>query len=144
MAGCAYPNWAADSWCDDENDPQYPISQAAYKALSEATDAKGRKLKIHKVHIPGPLFITEEEAAGLDACDGMEREAGERLAGSYANFLITNGRIILPLLDPKWDKQAQAVLQEAFPEYTIVGVEAREILLGGGNIHCITQQVPTV
>lgn len=132
------------SWCDDENDPQYPISQAAYKALSETTDAKGRNIKIHKVHIPGPLYITEEEAAGIDACDGMEREAGERLAGSYANFLITNGRIILPLLDPKWDKQAEAVLKEAFPEHTIVGVQAREILLGGGNIHCITQQVPAV
>ena len=85
------------SWCDDENDPQYAISQEAYDVLSNATDAKGRKLKIHKIHIPGPLYISEEEAHGIDMAEGMEREAGERLAGSYANFLITNGRIILPL-----------------------------------------------
>ncbi|QBY04918.1 agmatine deiminase [Thalassotalea sp. HSM 43] len=132
------------SWCNDENDPQYAISQAAYKTLTNETDAQGRQIKVHKVHIPGPLFITEEEAQGIDSCDGMEREAGERLAGSYANFLITNQRIILPLLDPKYDDDAKAVLQQAFPGYDIVGVPAREILLGGGNIHCITQQIPAV
>ena len=68
--------------------------------------------------------------------------AGQRLAGSYANFLVTNGRIVLPLLDPARDDAAREVLAAAFPGYEIVGVPAREILLGGGNIHCITQQVP--
>ncbi|MCL6417540.1 agmatine deiminase [Aestuariirhabdus sp. Z084] len=132
------------SWTDDQDDPQYEISQEAYKALSEATDAKGRSIKIHKMYVPGPLFMKEEEASGIDACDGMEREAGERLAGSYANFLITNKRIILPLLDPAHDEQAKVLLQDVFPGYEVVGVDAREILLGGGNIHCITQQVPVV
>ena len=132
------------SWCDDKNDPQYAISKEAYDVLSNATDAKGRKLIVHKVHIPGPLYISEEEATGIDMAEGMEREAGERLAGSYANFLITNGRIILPLLDLEYDDHAREVLQEAFPDHEIVGVDAHEILLGGGNIHCITQQVPAV
>lgn len=140
----ARPGEVVLSWCDDENDPQYAISQQAYKILSEATDAKGRKLKVHKIHIPGPLYISEEEATGIDMADGMEREAGERLAGSYANFLITNGRIILPLLDLEYDDHAREVLQKVFPEYDIVGVDAHEILLGGGNVHCITQQVPAV
>ncbi|MCP4820377.1 MAG: agmatine deiminase [Shimia sp.] len=132
------------SWTEDKEDPQYEISQRAYEFLSNVTDAKGRSLEIFKVHIPGPLYFTEDEAAGIDMSEGMEREAGERMAGSYANFLITNGRIILPLLDEKWDEEARKVLQEAFPEYEIVGVQAREILLGGGNVHCITQQVPAV
>ncbi|NDR55403.1 agmatine deiminase [Aliiruegeria sabulilitoris] len=132
------------SWTEDTRDPQYEISQRAFAFLSNATDAKDRTLKIHKIHIPGPLYLTEREAAGIDMSDGMEREAGQRLAGSYANFLITNGRIIMPLLDPKWDDPARQVLQAAFPEHEIVGVAAREILLGGGNIHCITQQVPAV
>ena len=132
------------SWCDDENDPQYEISQTAYEALSNTTDARGRTLVIHKMHVPGPLFIREDEAGGIDACEGMERSAGERLAGSYANFLITNQRIILPLLDPARDDDARALLADLFPDYEIVGVDAREILLGGGNVHCITQQVPAV
>ncbi len=132
------------SWCDDENDPQYEISQKAYEVLSNTTDARGRKLLVHKMHVPGPLFIREDEAGGIDACEGMERSAGERLAGSYANFLITNQRIILPLLDPARDDDARALLADLFPGYEIVGVDAREILLGGGNVHCITQQVPVV
>ncbi|WP_211829715.1 agmatine deiminase [Kistimonas asteriae] len=132
------------SWCDDENDPQYEISQNAYEALSSTTDARGRTLVIHKMHVPGPLFIREDEAGGIDACEGMERSAGERLAGSYANFLITNQRIILPLLDPARDDDARALLADLFSGYDIVGVDAREILLGGGNVHCITQQVPAV
>lgn len=132
------------SWTDDETDPQYAISKRAHEILSAATDAKGRKLTVHKLHIPGPLHMTEAEAAGLDASDWLARAAGQRLAGSYANFLITNGRIILPLLDAAWDDHARAVLQGVFPGHEIVGVPAREILLGGGNIHCITQQVPAV
>lgn len=132
------------AWCDDEKDENYAITHAAYDVLTNTPDAKGRTLKIHKIHVPDPLFITEEEAAGIDAADGMEREAGERMAGSYANFLVTNGRVILPLLDPKWDDKARAVLQEAYPDHEIVGIDAHEILLGGGNVHCITQQIPAV
>jgi len=48
----------------------------------------------------------------------------------------------MPLLDRKTDRSAAARLRRAFPGREIVGVPAREILLGGGNIHCITQQVP--
>ena len=50
----------------------------------------------------------------------------------------------IPLLDPRHDEEAAAILRRCFPEREVVGVPAREILLGGGNIHCITQQVPAV
>jgi agmatine deiminase len=72
----------------------------------------------------------------------MARSAGERLAASYANFLITNSRVIFPLLDPDHDDTARSILQRVFADREIVGVSGREILLGGGNIHCITQQIP--
>ena len=49
----------------------------------------------------------------------------------------------MPLLDERHDEEAAAVLGRAFPDREVVGVPAREILLGGGNVHCITQQVPT-
>ena len=48
----------------------------------------------------------------------------------------------MPLLDPPHDSEAEAILGRIFPDREVVGVPAREILLGGGNIHCITQQVP--
>jgi agmatine deiminase len=68
--------------------------------------------------------------------------AGERLAGSYVNFYAANGAVVMPLLDPGTDRAAQQQLAQLFPQRRVVGVPAREILLGGGNIHCITQQVP--
>ena len=64
------------------------------------------------------------------------------MAASYVNFYIGNSTIVMPLLDPKRDGAATKALQKIFPERRIIGVQAREILLGGGNIHCITQQVP--
>jgi agmatine deiminase len=58
------------------------------------------------------------------------------------NFYIGNSAIVMPLLDPKHDKAVARQLQRLFPERGVIGVQSREILLGGGNIHCITQQVP--
>ncbi|MCU7373020.1 agmatine deiminase family protein [Paucibacter sp. O1-1] len=129
-------------WTDDQSDPQYPRSKAALEVLQNAVDAQGRKLNIYLMPQPASLYCTEEEAQGVEVSTGVPRTAGERLAGSYVNFLITNQRIVFPLLDPATDDIAAQKLQDIFPEYEIVGVPAREILLGGGNIHCITQQVP--
>ncbi|HVH83644.1 MAG TPA: agmatine deiminase family protein, partial [Steroidobacteraceae bacterium] len=70
------------------------------------------------------------------------RVAGERLAASYVNFYIANGGIVMPLLDERTDRRAAAAQKRLFPRRRVVGVPAREILLGGGNIHCITQQIP--
>ncbi|WP_222709935.1 agmatine deiminase [Reinekea thalattae] len=129
--------------CDDPTDPQYAISQQALSLLQQSTDAKGRKIKVHALPMPGPLYLSEQEAEGIIPSSGMVRQAGERLAASYANFLISNGGIIFPLLDEKHDAKAQSVLQAAFPNHQLVGLNCREILLGGGNIHCMTQHVPS-
>lgn len=142
MACFARPGEVILHWTDDAADPQHARSQAAYKVLSEARDAQGRALKIWKLPQPGPLYITEQEAAGVQAGPAIPRVAGERMAGSYVNFLITNHRLIFPLLDPNTDGEAQTILEAIFPELEVVGIPAREILLGGGNIHCITQQIP--
>ena len=64
------------------------------------------------------------------------------MPASYINFFIANGGVVAPLLDPKRDADAFAVLKRVFRDREVVGVPAREILLGGGGIHCITQQVP--
>ena len=140
MACFARPGEVVLHWTDDEACPQYARSHAAFNVLSAARDAKGRALKIWKLPQPGPLFITEQEAAGVEVSTAQPRLAGEPMAGSYVNFLITNGRLIYPLLDPNTDGQAHSILETIFPELEVVGIAAREILLGGGNIHCITQR----
>jgi agmatine deiminase len=50
----------------------------------------------------------------------------------------------VPKLDPRFDEEALETFAKVLPEREVVGVAAREVLLGGGNIHCITQQVPAV
>ncbi len=131
------------SWCEDPSDLHYQISREAEALLTNAHDAKGRKLVIERIPMPTPMFYTQEEAEGVDAtASGMNRKAGERLAGSYVNFYIANGAIIAPAFGVETDEPARDALARLFPEREIVMVPAREILLGGGNIHCITQQQP--
>jgi agmatine deiminase len=142
---CAFtrPGEVVLTWTDDRRDPQYEISRDAYERLKDARDARGRRLEVHKLAQPGPLQMTRAEAEGIDATEGAQpRQAGARLAGSYVNFYIGSRRVVVPLLDAKRDGAALRKLKRLFPGREIVGVPGREILLGGGNIHCITQQVP--
>lgn len=137
------PGEVALAWTNDANDPNHAICADAYQRLSKATDARGQQLTVHKIPLPPPLYITEEESAGIVAQDGSyPRPAGERMAGSYINFYIANGGIIMPGFGVPTDAAAQAALAALFPEREVVAVPGREILLGGGNIHCITQQQP--
>jgi agmatine deiminase len=137
------PGVVALTWTDDKSDPQYAVSKDALERLECARDARGREIAVIKLPMPGPLELTAVEAAGvLEREASQKRVAGARLAASYVNFYIANKGIVMPLLDKKTDRAAAARLRRAFPGRQIVGVEAREILLGGGNIHCITQQVP--
>ncbi len=131
------------SWTDDQSDPQYEFSKAAYDLLSNETDAKGRKFKVHKMTLPKPILISPEESGGVDAIKGtLPRNGGDRLAASYANFYIANNSVFVPQFNDPADKLAVELLASIFPNRTIVPIYAREILLGGGNIHCITQQIP--
>jgi agmatine deiminase len=144
LACFAGPGKVCLTWTDDKHDPQYAISLDAWERLNDVRDARGRRLEVFKVPMPGPLHMTAEEARGLVPSESIKRRhAGDRLAASYVNFYFVNGGIIMPLLDPRTDDQAAAVLRRACPERLIVGVPAREILLGGGGIHCITQQIPS-
>jgi agmatine deiminase len=144
---CAFvkPGELVLSWTDERSDPQYDISRDALERLMQARDARGRRFKVHRLVQPGPLHITREEAEGVDtAGDSQPREAGGRLAGSYVNFYLGSRRVVVPLLDPRRDAAALRKLRSLFPGREVVGVPGREILLGGGNVHCITQQVPAV
>ena len=60
------PGHVALTWTEDRKDPQYEISRDAYQRLRHARDARGRRLTVHKIHQPGPLYMTAEEAAGID------------------------------------------------------------------------------
>lgn len=127
---------------DDADNPFYAVAKKCQRQLAEMTDAKGRKLKIHKLCCPKkPVYLP----ADLDVennDNSKDRETGELCIASYANFLIINGGVIVPQYDDENDALALEQLATIFPEHKIVGVKTREVVYGGGNIHCITQQMP--
>ncbi|KAL2620209.1 hypothetical protein R1flu_000414 [Riccia fluitans] len=139
IACFARPGVVLLAWTDDTNDPHHEHAQKALDVLSKTTDVKGRQLEIIKLHIPGPLYRTVEEAGEV-----ATREAGTRLPASYCNFFIANGGIVAPSFgDKKHDEAAFETLCKAFPSHEVLMIRhGREIVLGGGNIHCITQQQP--
>lgn len=131
------------TWTDDASDPQHEVSSQALEVLEAERDARGRRLQIHKLHQPGPIRIAAEEAEGVDRIEGtLPRRAGDRLAASYVNFYLPDGGLILPVFGDPRDGEAVSLLERLCPERRLVPLPAREILLGGGNIHCITQQQP--
>ena len=84
--------------------------------------------------------VTTDKDKMVEACD---RSPDQRLSASYVNYYLANDAVILPQFgDTVYDAEAMATLKGIFPDRKVIGVYSREILLGGGNIHCITQQVP--
>jgi agmatine deiminase len=132
------------TWTDNKRDPLYAICRDAEARLLGSRDARGKRIQIVKLPQPGPLRVTKKEASGVRSVRGTRpRRAGDRLPASYVNFYIGNSAIVMPLLDRRYDSIVAKQLKALFPQRSIIGVEAREIVLGGGGIHCITQQVPS-
>ncbi len=139
----ARPGELVLSWTDDQASPYYPFVQEAYEILSRETDARGRPFKIHKLPIAEPMGLTAEEASTIEKDDwSYSREAGDPIADCYLNFYIANGGIVMPAFGQPSDQQAAEVLDQVFPDREVVLVPCREIGMGGGLIHCITQQQP--
>ena len=132
------------AWTDDKDDPQYERSKIAFDILKDQTDAKGRRLKIHKLPIPSkPICIDEADLLNYVFEEGEdEREVSERLAASYVNFYISNDHVLVPQFNDINDKKAIDILSKCFSDREVIGIYAMDILKGGGNIHCITQQIP--
>lgn len=129
-------------WTDDPENIFYQAAHDAYRILSEATDALGRKFKIHKICLP-KNYVTIKKDFAIDAVEGtIPREEGDICIASYLNFLITNNGIIVPQYGDENDALALKQLQEVFINHEVIGVNSWEVVYGGGNIHCITQQQP--
>ena len=146
---CAFvaPGEVVLAWTDDESDPQYAMSKSDLDYLESVTDAKGRKIRVTKLYIPDkPVLINEKDLANYEFEEGEDqREVGERLAASYVNFYFINGAALVPQFgdgNEESDRRALETLRALLPDREVIGIDARAILLGGGNIHCITQQIP--
>lgn len=116
--------------CQDPADPNYDIMAENIEILQSATDARGRRLEVMEFQQPDPVYYN-----------------GARLPLSYVNFYFINGGIILPCFGEGFsatDEFAAALLRDIFSDREVVTIKGMAIIQGGGNVHCITQQLPAV
>jgi agmatine deiminase len=111
--------------CPAEGTARYDNMQANLAAIRNATDSAGRQLQVEII----------EEAYESD-------RRSEIFASSYINFYIANGAIVMPRFGIDRDADARATLAALYPDREIVQVDISDIAIGGGGIHCITQQQP--
>ncbi len=87
----------------------------------------GRPLKIITLPMPKPLFWKEQ-----------------RLPASYANFYMCNAAVIVPTFDDPQDQVALSSFQELITDRPVLGLDSRELVVGLGSFHCLTQQEPSL
>lgn len=126
LARFCSPNTIAYVKCEDPNDKHY-----------EALHAMEEQLKSFRTLAGEPYRLL-----ALPMADKVEDD-DERLPATYANFLIMNEAILYPTYcQPENDRKAGEVLQQAFPNHQIVGIDCRALIRQHGSLHCVTMQYP--
>jgi agmatine deiminase len=111
-----------------ENDPleqNFAPLRENLALLKTMKDQDGRALRIESLPMPEPVFF-----------------AGQRLPASYANFYIANKMVLVPTFNDANDQIALETLARLFPDRQIIGIASRDLVLGLGTLHCLTQQQP--
>jgi agmatine deiminase len=110
---------------ENPNDANYPALQDNLQRLQFMTDQDGKPLRVETLPMPAPVYFD-----------------GQRLPASYANFYIANKLVIVPTFNDPNDRVALNTLAKLFPDRQIVGIHCRDLVLGLGTLHCMTQQQP--
>ncbi|HIW31357.1 MAG TPA: agmatine deiminase family protein [Candidatus Paenibacillus intestinavium] len=116
--------------CYDPADDNYAITQENLQILRDAVDAQGRRLEIVEIEQPPAVYLEDS-----------------RLTLSYLNFYFVNGGIILPVFGgtaEETDRKAIEVLAGLYPDRRIRTINGMGVVGEGGNVHCTTQQLPSV
>ncbi len=109
----------------NRSDPNDHPLQDNLARLREMKDQDGRALRIETLPMPAPVYFD-----------------GQRLPASYANFYIANHLVLVPTFNDAADRVALGTLASLFPDREVVGIACRDLVLGLGTLHCMTQQQP--
>jgi agmatine deiminase len=109
----------------DRSDANYEPLQENLSRLRGTTDQDGHALRVETLPMPRPVWF-----------------AGQRLPASYANFYIANKIVLVPTFSDPADRTALNTLSDLFPDREVIGIPARDLVLGLGSLHCMTQQKP--
>lgn len=116
---------------DDVEDENYERLLKNFKILENSFDQDGKKFEIIKLPMPHMHYE-----------DGDKEHHNEKAPVSYANFYIANKAVLVPTFNDTNDKKAISIIKSCFPEREVVGLDCRDLIYGGGALHCITQQEP--
>lgn len=112
--------------CEDPDDPDYPGLKAMEQELRAFRDLRGKPYRL--IPLPSPAPIRETD--------------GARLPAGYANFLILNGAVLVPVYGDPADRLALEILAGRFPGREIVPLDCRPLIRRFGSLHCVTMQLP--
>lgn len=112
--------------CTDPEDEHFEALSAMEQELMAFTNLKGEKYQLAALPMPKAIFD----------------EDGQRLPATYANFLIINGAVLVPIYGVPQDKQALETLQTCFPKHEIIPIDCRVLIYEHGSLHCVTMQYP--
>ena len=112
--------------CDDENDEHYSGLKSMEQELMAMTNADGQSYRLLPLPWPGAKYSDNDQ----------------RLPATYANFLVVNEAVLVPIYDSLSDEDALDVVSQAFPNYEIFGIPCLSLIERGGSLHCITMQLP--
>jgi agmatine deiminase len=110
---------------EDRAEANYEPLQENLALLREMKDQHGQPLRVETLPMPRPVYF-----------------AGQCLPASYANFYIANTMVLVPTFNDSADRLALNTLASLFPDREIVPIYGRDLVLGLGTIHCMTQQLP--
>ena len=105
----------------------YELLQTNLKQLKQMRLLNGKQLNIIELPMPDPVIYEDQS-----------------LPASYANFYISNKYVIVPTFRCKKDDEALKIIEIAFPDRTIVGIDSTDIIWGLGSFHCLSQQEPLI
>ena len=111
--------------CEDKEDEHYQELQAMETELQNVTDQDGNAF--HLVALPFTKAIYDEE---------------ERLPATYANFLILNKAVLVPVYDDENDQKALTIFKTLFPTRKIIAINCSTLIRQHGSLHCVTMQFP--
>ena len=112
--------------CEDADDPHFEPLARMRTELAELRTADGQPYRLVPLPLPAPIRDTD----------------GRRLPATYANFLIINGAVLVPVYDDPTDRVALERLADCFPDRKLVAVPCRPLIAQNGSLHCATMQLP--
>ncbi len=112
--------------CDDVDDEQFESLKMMEKDLMRLTDANGNPYRLIKLPMPDATY-----------------DEISRLPATYANFLVTNHQVLVPIYgQPENDIKACELIGQAFPDRKVTGIDCRALICQHGSLHCATMQLP--